>query len=321
MFGYLRLLLASLVVLSHLNITFWGLNPGVFAVVMFYILAGYVVSHLYSNILSNSKTKIIDFYIDRIKRIFPLYLYVISLTIFFLLISSFGEADFSIQKMINNLTIIPLNFYMIIDSTILTNPSWNLIPPAWSLGTELQAYLILPFALIYHRLKQTLAILSFIIYILANFSIIHPDYFGYRLIFGVLFIFLLGSSLQKIATDNQTQTNFDKLFILIIWFSILLFIPLSIYFGMDSPTYTKETSLGLVIGIPLIYIFSKSKVKLPFNHFFGALSYGIFLSHFLAIWIVKHLSSTPIEQPKYILIIMSISLLVAYIGVKYLEKK
>lgn len=50
MFGYLRFTLAFLVLLSHVGVTFYTLNPGVIAVVIFYILAGYVVSHLYKDI-------------------------------------------------------------------------------------------------------------------------------------------------------------------------------------------------------------------------------------------------------------------------------
>ena len=45
MFGYLRFLLAALVMLSHLKIT-CGINQGVTAVVSFYMLAGFVVTHL-----------------------------------------------------------------------------------------------------------------------------------------------------------------------------------------------------------------------------------------------------------------------------------
>ena len=318
MFGYLRFILAILVVLSHLGITFYGLNPGVIAVIIFYILAGFVVSHLYTNIIPNQKYKILLFYKDRIKRIFPLYTYILILTIIFLLTTSFGEPNFTTMKIFNNLTIIPLNFYMVLDNNILTNPSWWLIPPAWSLGTELQAYLLLPFALLYQRFKYITATISFLIYIAANFSIIHPDYFGYRLIVGVFFIFLLGTSLQKVASN--TRTKFDKPFLFSIWIATSILISLSLYFNMSSPTYTKETALGLITGLPLIYLLSQIKTKLPLNSLLGSLSYAIFLSHFLSIWMIQYLNLTPIGSILYIISIIILSLVIALLGIIFLEK-
>ena len=319
MFGYLRFILALLVVISHLNIRFYTLNTGVIAVVMFYILAGFVVSHIYTDIIPNGKNKIITFYKDRILRIFPLYLYIIMLTTFFLLLTSFGDAEFTPVNIMTNLTIIPLNYYMVIDNTILTTPDWWLIPPAWSLGTELQAYLLLPFALIFNRLKVFLALLSFFIYIVANFSVINPDYFGYRLVVGVFFIFLLGVSIQKVSA--KTDTAFDKPFILAVWLIILLSVPFFSYFDAFSPTYTKETFIGLLLGIPLVYAIAHSSIKLPFNSLFGSLSYGVFLSHFLAIWLVKYFN-VAFELPfYYTLQIIAISLVIAITGLFLIEIK
>lgn len=198
MFGYLRFFLAYLVLLSHIHIKFYSLNAGVFAVVMFYILAGYVVSNLYLNILSNTKHKTLEFYKDRLKRIYPLYLYTLTLTIIFLLLTNYANPKYTLLNIFSNFTIIPLNYYMYLDNTVLQNPSWWLIPPAWSLGTELQAYILLSIVLIFRKLKYIFAILTIIIYTLANFNYLHPDHFGYRFIIGVFFIFLIGSSIQKI---------------------------------------------------------------------------------------------------------------------------
>ncbi len=156
MFGYLRFILSILVMLSHLGVRFYGLNIGVVAVVIFYILAGYVVANLYLNIFQK-KSKIYNpkfsftsykfFLLNRINRIFPLYIFIALLTTIFLLVSGYGNPHFTLFNIFTNVTIIPLNFYMWIDNSILTEPKWWLIPPAWSLGTELQAYILLPLAI------------------------------------------------------------------------------------------------------------------------------------------------------------------------------
>jgi len=313
MFGYLRFFLAFLVMLSHIGIKFYGLNPGVIAVVFFYILAGFVVSHIYIDIIPNRPNRLLLFYKDRLLRIFPLYLYVIIITSVFLLYTSFGNPNFSSITLINNITIIPLNFYMYIDSTILksTTPPWNLIPPAWSLACELQAYLLLPFILNSKKIRTILVTFSFAIYLIANLSIINPDYFGYRFILGVFFIFAIGASLQ------QKQLRYPAF----IWLTILFITPLFYLTDSFSPTYTKETFIGLLVGVPVVYTFSKSKIKLPLNSLFGSLSYGLFLTHFLSIWILQYLHYTANNLYIYILLVALISLIFSFFGVKIVEKQ
>jgi len=246
MFGYLRFILAVMVMLSHIGVRVYGLNPGVIAVVIFYILAGFVVSYLFTDIIPNHN--ILYFYRDRIKRIFPLYLSIIVITTIFLLITDYGNPHFSLFNIFTNLTVIPLNYYMLLDNTILTNPSWWLIPPAWSLGTELQAYIILPFALLYPKFRYSILVISFLIYILANLTLIHSDYFGYRLIVGVIFIFIIGSTIQKISTNSQNY--WDILSLLSIYIVTIIVISAIIYLNpsihkRDSYWYISRYSIGI----------------------------------------------------------------------------
>ncbi|MFA6136904.1 MAG: acyltransferase [Sulfurimonas sp.] len=324
MFGYLRFALAFLVVLSHIGARFYSLNPGVIAVVIFYILAGFVVSHLYKDIFSPKAPSIggtfkldlsalLPFYKDRLLRIYPLYLFVIALTTIFLLTTSYANSNFTLTNIVTNLTIIPLNYFMYIDSTVLSNPSWWLIPPAWSLGTELQAYLLLPFALISKRVKLLLALISFIIYTAANFSLLNPDYFGYRFIVGVFFIFLLGAAIQS----NKQE---DRYYIITIF---ALIATLSLYFTFTnsfSQAYTKETFIGILLGIPLVYTLSHIKITLAYNKLLGSLSYGIFLSHFLVIWLLDSLGIAAQLSTLYILQLTTISIIISYLGVLFVEK-
>lgn len=321
MFGYLRLFLAFLVLISHTAVRFEGMNPGVSAVVVFYILAGYVVSHLYTQVIPDGSYKVLRFYQNRIIRIFPLYLYVAGLTVLFLLTTSFGSPRFTVFNIFANLTVIPLNYYMAADSTVLSDPSWCLIPPAWSLGTELQAYLLLPLALVLPRFGLALAAVSFGVYVTANLSLIHPDYFGYRLLPGVFFIFLIGSAIQK-SSDASKAGRFDHLFPWVVWGAVALLAVLFYLTGSFSPTYTRETFIGLLVGIPLVYLFSRSRLRLPFNNFLGSLSYGIFLTHFLAMWILEHYAGMMQSQSwMYIFLVTMISVAVSSLGVVVIEKR
>lgn len=327
MFGYLRFILAFLVLISHVNVRFFGLNPGVFAVVMFYLLAGYVVSHLWEDVIPNgpddqdNKAKLYRFYKDRALRILPLYSYVALLTLLFLFITGYANPQFSLIKLINNFLIIPLNYFMWLNNAILTAvPDGWLIPPAWSLGTELQAYILLPFIFLFKKIKIWFAISSFAIYLLANLSIIHPDYFGYRLIFGVFFIFVAGSSIQS-TQSSKNSNKFDQIYPWLLWGVIAGLSILFGFFKLFSPTYTKETFSGLLTGMPLIYIIGKSKLKLPCNSLLGSLSYGVFLSHFLLIWLLDYTGLIDKYSILYIPAITMGSIFIAYSGVKIVEKR
>jgi len=316
MLGYLRLILAILVMLSHIGITIAGLNPGVTAVVIFYILSGAVVTHLWQDVLPQSKGKLINFYKDRLVRIFPLYIYTLLLTLMFLSLTAYGKPEYTISALLSNVLVIPLNYYMYIDSHILTKPAWCLIPPAWSLGVELQAYLVLPFLLMHPRLCFLTYIVSIAIYTAANYAFIPADYFGYRLIPGVLFMFILGSYIKNVQHSQAKRV--------IIMFSYLAIATqyLLIINNKDVASgFSKETLLGLLIGIPLILLNSWMKVKIPFNTVAGSVSYGVFLMHFMLIWALDEVGFVDKGALSYIITLIVSVCLFSLLSVYLVENK
>ncbi|EQB34360.1 hypothetical protein M947_11370 [Sulfurimonas hongkongensis] len=317
MFGYLRFILASMVVLSHTGVSIYGLSPGVMAVVLFYVLAGYVVSHLYEDIFKNKKNRLRYFIKDRLLRIFPLYIYIATLTLIFINLTSLSHSSYSITAILGNLFIIPLNYYMYADFALLSasGVDWWLIPPAWSLGTELQAYLLLALTINKKTIFISLSLISFTIYIIANLSILHPDHFGYRFIIGVFFIFSVGAAINK---SHLTHNRYFLIFIYTSMTTLMTIFSIKNYF---SPTYTKETFIALLVGIPLIYALKHIKIKLPLNSLLGSLSYGVFLSHFLSIWILQYLGFSKNHSLLYLISIFILSILVSYSGIVLIEKK
>lgn len=322
MFGYFRFFLATLVLISHVGINIHdSFNLGVSAVVSFYMLAGFVVCNLFSRKFISRKPQYILFYSERALRIFPQYIFIAVLTLLFIIATNYGSPTFNIQALLNNIFIIPLNYYMLIDNSILQDPKWWLIPPAWSLGVELQAYLILPFIIYYRSIKIVIAILSFTTFIIASFGVINTDIFGYRLIPGVLFMFILGVTIYKNSSEYVTADFFDKYFPAIVYLILVLMLIILGISNMLLAPYIRETIFGILIGFPIITYISKSKYNAPMNHFIGDLSYGVFLSHFLAIWIIEYyfplLKSTSLYI--YLGIVFIISLSLSLIGVLIIE--
>lgn len=266
MHGSLRLILATMVALSHLGVRLYGYNIGVFAVVFFYILAGMVS---YKLVISHTP---VAYYTNRIKRIFPLYFIVLvcSYIIYstFKIDSYFLSASPTISSYISNITIIPLAYYMYnhIDT-------FTLIAPAWSLGVELQFYILAPFILLNIQRIYPMLFFSFVVYMLANFNIIQTEYFGYRLIVGVLFIFLLGSLLNL-------NTKSSKIVLLVVYMVVLCTFSYFLYHHHYIP-YNYETMSAILIAIPLL-IYTKGLHIIPkyIDNYLGRLSYSVFLSHF-----------------------------------------
>jgi peptidoglycan/LPS O-acetylase OafA/YrhL len=62
------------------------------------------------------------------------------------------------------------------------------------------------------------------------------------------------------------------------------------------------------------------KVKFPHNLLLGSLSYAIFLSHFLAIWILDYFTLTEKGSLKELLFTSLLTLAIAIVGV-YFEKQ
>ncbi len=124
MFGAYRLVMAALVALSHFGVQYAGFNPGQWAVICFYTLSGLLMERQHQKLGGPG-----SFYVDRLLRIYPVYLTV-------LLLASLGH-QLSWAGKFANITLFPLNYSSFTGVPIL-------IGPAWSLACEAHFYLLVP---------------------------------------------------------------------------------------------------------------------------------------------------------------------------------
>jgi peptidoglycan/LPS O-acetylase OafA/YrhL len=319
MFGYFRFFLASMVLVSHIGFHF-GLNQGIVAVVCFYMLSGYVVTGLLGRIFEPGPTLLYRFYAERCLRIFPLYLYLAGLTIAFVILTGTGHPQFSALRVLANLLIVPLNYYMVWDTTILQHPKLCLIPPAWSLGAELQAYVLLPFVVFSKRVKASLAIVSLIVSVAASANVLDPDYFGYRLVPGVFFMFVLGSCTYKCARDAGRADAFDRLFPLVCYVASVVSLAVAWRFGWLHRGHGLEVALGILIGLPALNLLARTSVRLPLDRLLGELSYGIFISHFLAQWSLSYMLGRRLSPVAAVTAVLAVSVILSLPGIFVVER-
>jgi len=283
MFGTIRFISSILVAISHLNFFFWGYNEGVFAVILFYILAGYIMTYFMSNIFTFSLKGLKSFYLDRFLRIYPLYLVVLIISIIFLIISPIQYVPLTFKVVAANLLLIPLNYFMQIPTNITPKTSILIIPPTWSLGAEIQYYIFAPFLIHFKKLRLLIYISSIIFFTIASFAYVDTDTFGYRLLPGILFIFILGTYIY----ESKQQLKFPIRVLQLTWlYFFALIIILNQYDHLHAP-YNVEVITAILFGIPIIKVLGNIKTRYKIDDELGNLTYGIFLLHYLFIWIFQ----------------------------------
>lgn len=280
MFGTLRLLLAAAVALSHLGVAVGGLNIGVPAVVVFYLISGYVI-----RALLEAGPGAGAFYVERALRLAPQYLF------FGLLgaglwaagaVSPFLARDPGLWEWAANLLVAPLNYFMFNGLDAFT-----LIPPAWSLGCEIQFYLLAPWLWRAPSVVRGLFFgLSLLVYGAALMGWLDSDAFGYRLLPGVLWIFLLGGWLHELSRVRVLRLCLG------VWLAHLVLFGLLVWQPEWRVPFRVEVALGLVVGLPLLAVLAPLGAR-AWDSALGNLSYGLFLAHFALIWAWGMLASDP----------------------------
>jgi peptidoglycan/LPS O-acetylase OafA/YrhL len=315
MHGYVRFLLSTLVVLSHLGHS-GNVNVGVSAVVVFYMLSGYVVTYLIHKYFPPGRLR--AFYIERFLRIYPTYLFFLLLASVFLFTTGFASPNLTPVNAIANLTIIPLNYYMFLDIAVVRDLC--ILPPAWSLGVEIQAYLVLPLIIRSMSVKWTAGLSSLFIFSAAVLGIIDAEVWGYRLLPGILFMFLTGAALCKTIKIPEIADSFDRRFPIICWIWLLiLLIGLVVTYRFEPFSY--GTILGFLIGLPIVSFTSKSSVRLIYDSLLGQLSYGLFLIHMSVSWAFEHFFGMAVDSKRSFFLVMVVSVMLSAVVNLTVEKK
>lgn len=282
MLGMLRLVLACCVALSHADIALAGYHIGVPAVVIFYVLAGYVVGLQWRQIATGrSRTgAALAFWRDRALRLLPTYFVVLVLAALVVLLtrpqSYFLSAEPGIACVLGNLTIVPINFYPFngLDRC-------SLIPVAWSLGLEMQFYLLFPLLVAARPLLLPLGATSLLIYGAAGAGLIHTDIWGYRLLPGTLFIFLLGTLLAWLEAkgDERSPTILAG-----VGFLAGAVAAGTVLAGSQATVdFALETAVGLALALPLV-VLGRRVPRSRLDDLAGMVAYPLFLVHFALLW-------------------------------------
>jgi peptidoglycan/LPS O-acetylase OafA/YrhL len=237
-----------MVAFSHAGVAWHGYHLGVPAVVVFFILSGFVVASLLDS-KPTTFANIKYFYQERLYRLLPLYAFFVLLGAVcapgWLQGLSWGQKAYVI---FSHLTIAPLNYQMLtpwLSAHMAT-------PPAWSLGLELQFYCIAPFICRTQSRVLLVFFLSWLLYMWASLVLMAPytDWFGYRFLPGNIFMFLAGVLLYRIR--QGVASRLVRTALGVSWGGGLMVLMVNSALGRSGTPFVDETAAGYLLGLPLV---------------------------------------------------------------------
>jgi peptidoglycan/LPS O-acetylase OafA/YrhL len=302
--GLLRTLYALTVVLYHSWPTSFVFVGGENAVQCFYIISGFLISYILVERKSYPSLK--AFYINRYLRLYPIYLFVASLTLIVLLGAhrgSFTEVYRTapvgalVLLVLSNLLLFGQDWLMFLgvhDQHLVFVTNFlhsdvvlyrgQIIHPAWTLGLELSFYLIAPFILPRRRLIYVLVILSLalrLFFIHLGFGTRDP--WTYRFFPTELALFLLGALAHQLLLPLYEKMNEPRQKKAAIAGTSFLVAFSLVYFVIPIPDIYKRLFLISIFTclVPLTFLFQR---RYRFDSWVGNLSYPIYIGHLLILW-------------------------------------
>ena len=279
-FGVYRLILATLVVTTHLG----KINPaaGGYAVFGFYMLSGYLISLVLNESYLKTKNGILKFYLNRFLKIFPPFCFVsiISALTLSLAISArqpaFGvmHNPDSWMGWISNLTL--LNYINMCGKLSPQVQSMQIVPVGWTLWVEWVFYLLMPF-LTSNKNRVLLWVIGSIAYTVIAVASGFPYELRYNSPLAASLPFSVGCFIYHFLPSIPLVSG------RIIGSLMILFIIHAVSKVYHEPMITG-LYVSLVLSGCLMVCLVRSTSFTPrmarINTFCGNISYSVFLCHF-----------------------------------------
>jgi peptidoglycan/LPS O-acetylase OafA/YrhL len=354
--GLLRLFLAVVVVIGHAG-GFYGVRStgGMVAVEVFFIISGFYMTMILEEKYIGKGSYVL-FLTNRFLRLYPLFWVVLFLTILASIISSVFVNDwfrlspyieyFDTMAVETLLFQIAANIALVGQDIVMflgmnqetgamyftsnfrtTDPMFYkflFIPQAWSLGIEVMFYLVAPF--IVRKSNIFIGFLVIFSISIRLFTYLYLDYtndpWTYRFFPSELALFLLGTISYRLYKSNKIQEISFMRWKLKYFISTLFFIILIFYQFIPKVEFRDINIIDWLffalccLSLPFIFELSKS---VKFDARIGELSYPIYISHNLVIFILSpFIAMTGWQQHKGIMAVF-LTIIFSYILVRLIS--
>jgi len=258
----LRFIAAALVLFFHISV----IGVGEFGVDIFFIISGFVM--MYSTQIDSR-----NFLLKRLIRIVPLY-WLVTLIIFlfyYIFPSFFSAPSNDLSHLVMSLLFIPFD----------KNGSGHapILSVGWTLNYEMYFYFLFSLACIISNKNRgivvvfLIVVIMFVLYFFDNFiSSVYSDLIIIEFALGILLFYFLNKNVLK-----------SFIIIFFIFFSVLLKFDLEHRFFLFG--------LPCFIIVFLFIKFNRKFFKTGIISLLGAISYGLYLSHYYIINLVERITN------------------------------
>ncbi len=325
----LRGVAVFLVVLYHLG--FAGFNSGFLGVDVFFVISGFLMSVLYD------KNKKIEFYRKRAVRLLPAYFVTIIVT----LIASIFIVTPNEYKQVFNQSLyadfLASNVGYWMQNSYFSKAEFNPLLHLWSLGVEIQYYLLIPILFYFLKINRYFFWLIFIVSISLCFIIVlvstKTSFFMMPL---RIWEFLIGYGVAKYLTVNGAIVKKQYSWLGSFFLFVIIAIPIlnvngeSLSFISGHPGIYAlfiALSTGIVLSVGINKAINNSTVG-TFLEIMGKYSYSIYLVHFpvIVLFLYKPFSGTKLQANNtneligLVIIIISLSYIMYHLVENKLRK-
>ena len=294
----LRALAVISVVVYHANIYFDDfrfLSGGYLGVDIFFVISGYLItSIIVKEINFNNKFNILNFLESRSRRILPVLLIslIFFLPIGYLLLLPSLLIEFSQSQIFSTFFLSNIYFYFSDQLYGSTSSFYKPFLHTWSLGVEIQYYIIFPLLiLVYLKFFKKLRSSFFIIFIiisltfsiyLADLGINHLEYsyFNFYLLPSRIWEIFIGALavFYNIKISGRKKTSLSFFFILLILLSLLFF--------KNTTKHPSAITLIPVFSTFALIILASEKnfitkiLSFKIFVYIGLISYSLYIWHY-----------------------------------------
>jgi peptidoglycan/LPS O-acetylase OafA/YrhL len=297
-------------------------------VILFFVLSGFLITYL---LLVEQKQEgdisIKDFYLRRVFRIWPLYFFIVILTLLVVPnIAYFELPNLDTSNVFQHMGWVVLLMLLILPNVVLT--SFGIVPygnQTWSIGSEEQFYLIWPVLMKYLKNKWILIISTIVIYHTVRYSLNHLQLEGFAKGFRGFWntfhvdIMAVGAAFALIHFKGY---NFITKVIshwsvqAIAWLGLAVAIWKGLWFGFFH-YQVFAVLFGIVIYNLATNAYSLIKLEFAPLNYLGKISYGLYMYHPFAIVIAIHTCQAMGYSHYVVLYPLAIALTVGISAVSY----
>ena len=264
----LRTVAVLLVLIFHFNDKL--IVSGYIGVDIFFVISGYLISLIALKRVHDAQS-LKQFYIKRVMRIFPVFLFISFVVIFALSLIEYLEIE-TLQMFRDTLTLNSNFRAEKINLDYFGNNNNNYLLHLWSISIELQFYLFFPLLLVSNKTKQHIKTIAVLLAIFSLFILSFE--FSYYHSLGRMFAFSIG--ILSYLVSSKVKSNNYIYFVSL----ILLVVVANVNLGVASYPNYYNIIVVLLSAVALLFgNINEEKVYKPFI-FIGLISYSIYLWHY-----------------------------------------